>query len=123
MVPEPLNAPIAVYTDGLPIVLPTEERVAEMLKGTSHRPDEMVTYQSDRSGSYGGAKKKGDLVRFQPRKWTATVEKVASCGDGRLQAGTPAGDPRHCRIGVPGAPLSSITSGSASAARSPRRSA
>ena len=30
------------WTDGLPIILPTEERVAEMLKGTSHAPDEVV---------------------------------------------------------------------------------
>ncbi len=30
------------WTDGLPVVLPTEERVAAMLKGTSHRPDEIV---------------------------------------------------------------------------------
>jgi hypothetical protein len=30
------------FTDGLPIVLPTEERVAEMLKATSHSPDELV---------------------------------------------------------------------------------
>lgn len=30
------------WTDYLPIVLPTEERVAEMLKGTSHRPDEII---------------------------------------------------------------------------------
>lgn len=29
-------------TDFLPIVLPTEEKVAEMLKGTSHPPDEVV---------------------------------------------------------------------------------
>ena len=29
-------------TDFLPIVLPTEERVAEMLKGTSHKADEVV---------------------------------------------------------------------------------
>jgi hypothetical protein len=29
-------------TDFLPVVLPTEERVAEMLKGTSHKPDEVV---------------------------------------------------------------------------------
>jgi len=42
----PLYAPISVYTDGFAIKLPTEERVKEMLKGTSHRPDEMVTYQS-----------------------------------------------------------------------------
>ena len=30
------------YTDYLPIVLPTEERVANMLKGTSHEPDEVI---------------------------------------------------------------------------------
>jgi hypothetical protein len=30
------------WTDGLPIVLPTEERVAEMLTGTSHDPQEVV---------------------------------------------------------------------------------
>jgi hypothetical protein len=30
------------WTDGLPIILPTEERVAEMLTGTSHDPDEVV---------------------------------------------------------------------------------
>ena len=32
-------------TDGLPIIIPTEERVAEMLKGTSHAPDEIVATQ------------------------------------------------------------------------------
>lgn len=32
-------------TDGLPIVIPTEERVAEMLKGTSHAPDEIIVKQ------------------------------------------------------------------------------
>ena len=30
------------YTDFLPIVLPTEERVEQMLTGTSHAPDEML---------------------------------------------------------------------------------
>jgi hypothetical protein len=30
------------WTDGLPIVLPTEERVAEMLTGTDHGPQEVV---------------------------------------------------------------------------------
>jgi hypothetical protein len=30
------------WTDGLPIILPTEKRVAEMLKGTSHAPNEVV---------------------------------------------------------------------------------
>jgi len=30
------------WTDYLPVVLPTEERVAAMLEGTSHKPDEVV---------------------------------------------------------------------------------
>lgn len=30
------------WTDGLPVILPTEERVAEMLTGTTHAPDEVV---------------------------------------------------------------------------------
>jgi hypothetical protein len=30
------------WTDGLPIILPTEERVAEMLKGTSQPPDKLA---------------------------------------------------------------------------------
>lgn len=30
------------WTDYLPVVLPTEERVAAMLKGTGHKPDEVV---------------------------------------------------------------------------------
>ncbi len=73
-VPHPVNARIARYSDGLPIRVPTEERVAEMLKGTSHRPDEVLTYQSEK-----GRRKKGDAVLFHPMNWTATVEKVAAC--------------------------------------------
>lgn len=76
-VPHPVNAPIAIYTDGSPIRIPTEERVAEMLKGTSHRPDEIITYQKDRL-TMGGEHKKGDPVVFQPMHWTATVEKIAT---------------------------------------------
>jgi hypothetical protein len=34
------------WTDGLPIVLPTEERVAEMLTGTAHAPDEIIGQMS-----------------------------------------------------------------------------
>ena len=30
------------WTDQLPIIMPTEQRVAAMLKGTKHRPDEIV---------------------------------------------------------------------------------
>ena len=48
------------WTDYLPIVLPTEERVEQMLKGTSHKPDEVV----------------GEL-RAGYEAVTFTVEKVA----------------------------------------------
>jgi hypothetical protein len=47
------------WTDGLPIVPPTEENVAAMLKGTSHRPDEIVA------------------KAMVPEGWPVTVEKVA----------------------------------------------
>lgn len=50
------------WTDGLPIVLPTEERVAAMLAHTSHRPDEVV----------------GQMRPTAHREaWQYTVEKVA----------------------------------------------
>jgi hypothetical protein len=50
------------WTDGLPIIPPTEEKVKEMLKGTSHAPGEVVT------------------TRMWPEELTATVEKVAIVG-------------------------------------------
>ena len=48
----------------MPIVLPTEERVAAMLKGTSHAPDEVV----------GRLSPTGTLFK---ERWEITVEKVA----------------------------------------------
>ena len=51
------------YTDYLPIVLPTEELVAEMLKGTSHKPDEIVGEMSPALDAYP--------------PWSFTVEQVA----------------------------------------------
>jgi hypothetical protein len=50
------------WTDCLPIVLPTEERVARMLAGTSHKPDEVV-----------GRMRPARFREF----WEFTVEKVA----------------------------------------------
>ncbi|MFC2014750.1 hypothetical protein ACFLUP_02020 [Chloroflexota bacterium] len=80
-IPLPVEAPICVYTDGFPIVEPTEERVKEMLTGTSHNPDELVAYQHDIASPMmamrGMMRKKGDVVRFEPLKRTATVEQVA----------------------------------------------
>lgn len=53
------------YTDYLPIVLPTEARVNDMLKGTSHKPDEIVGKMSPtQTGTY-----------FED--WTFTVKDVA----------------------------------------------
>lgn len=50
------------WTDGLPIILPTEERVAQMLTGTKHAPDEVV----------------GEIFLFDTReRLTFTVEMVA----------------------------------------------
>jgi hypothetical protein len=57
----PSGGPWSCWTDGLPIVPPTEERVKNMLSGTSHSPDEIVG-------------------RIQPEGWEATVEKVAING-------------------------------------------
>ena len=50
------------WTDYLPIVLPTEERVAAMLKGTSQPPDKVVGRM--RAGNFR-------------ESWEYTVEKVA----------------------------------------------
>ncbi|MEJ2246876.1 MAG: hypothetical protein P8Y80_12480 [Acidobacteriota bacterium] len=49
------------WTDFNPIILPTEERVAAMLEGTSHKPDEVVKANS---GTFGTTR-------------PFTVEKVA----------------------------------------------
>jgi hypothetical protein len=50
------------WTSYLPIILPTEEKVAEMLKGTSHHPDEKV----------------GEMWPSSPHeKWSFNVEQVA----------------------------------------------
>ncbi len=50
------------WTDGLPIELPTEEKVAEMLTGTDHAPDEVVGMMS---------------VTTHEERYEYTVEKVA----------------------------------------------
>jgi hypothetical protein len=83
VIPSLENAPYAIYTDGLPVIVPTEERVAAMLKGTTHKPDELVICHEDhepgdRSVQMGNSGKKGEPVRFLPMKRTATVEMVAT---------------------------------------------
>ncbi|MFC1901254.1 hypothetical protein ACFLYN_06665 [Chloroflexota bacterium] len=78
-IPGILNAPFAKYTDGLPVILPTEELVEKMLTGTSHKPDELIIHHSDRPMMISGDPpiKKGDPAKFMPLRRTATVEQVA----------------------------------------------
>ena len=77
----PVGAPISVYTDGYPIIVPTEERVREMLTGTSHKPDEIITHQTPITLRWGVKMKVGDPVAFQQGVQTtirrATVEQIA----------------------------------------------
>ena len=75
-----LDAPFSMYTDGLPIIVPTEEKVKEMLTGTSHKPDEIITVQRDNEVGMDTIRirrKKGEVVQFMPMYRTATVEQVA----------------------------------------------
>ncbi len=51
------------FTDFMPVILPTEEKVAEMLKGTSHQPDEVLAKMNP--GSEAG------------EAWTYTVKNAA----------------------------------------------
>ncbi|MFC1900139.1 hypothetical protein ACFLYN_00950 [Chloroflexota bacterium] len=85
ILPGLLNAPYSRYTDGLPIIVPTEEKVAEMLKGTSHKPDEVITLQSEPAKvtapeAVGGEPpmSKGEAVRYMPLRRVANVEQVAA---------------------------------------------
>jgi hypothetical protein len=55
-------------TDGLPIVIPDEDRVRQMLTGTGHRPDEIVA-ESFRMGITENGQREGRNI---------TVEKVAT---------------------------------------------
>jgi hypothetical protein len=83
IIPQLENTPHALYTDGLPVIVPTEERVREMLKGTSHKPNELIIAREDyapgdRSVQMGNSGKKGQPVYYLPMRRTATVEKVAA---------------------------------------------
>jgi hypothetical protein len=51
------------WTDFMPVVLPTEEKVNEMLKGTSHRPDEALGKMAPTGGVF--------------ESWTYTVRTAA----------------------------------------------
>jgi len=58
-------------TDYMPIVLPTEERVDEMLKGTSHDPDEVVGKMAAHTAMPGD----NNVEVFE--HWSYTVKTVA----------------------------------------------
>ncbi len=84
------------WTDYLPIVLPTEERVAGMIKGTSHKPDEMIgrmqpipphdAWEKSIANLGARAVMRGDKTEYSPvamqpspphEAWEYTVEHVA----------------------------------------------
>jgi len=69
------GAIISLWTDGLPITIPTEEAVTELLTGTSHaRSEVMSVYSKDASGNWV----KGETSSsFLPTGNQATVEQVA----------------------------------------------
>ena len=58
-------------TDYMPIILPTEEKVAEMLKGTSHDPDEVVGRMAAHTAMGG----EDHVEVFE--HWSYTVKTVA----------------------------------------------
>lgn len=83
------------WTDYLPIVLPTEEKVVEILKGTSHKPDEIIgrmlpippneawerSMRQLGTGARAGVETEKFPVSMQPspphEAWEYTVEHVA----------------------------------------------
>ena len=67
--PDAAKCPPRSYSDGLPVIVPTEERVREMLKGTSHAPDEVIIFHEDhelhdRSIQMGNSGKKGVFIEI-----------------------------------------------------------
>jgi hypothetical protein len=70
------NCPIAQWTDGLPIIVPTEQKVKEMLTGTSHKADEVMYLYSMNTTTKQVEKRAAPLL-FTGMGWTSTVEKVA----------------------------------------------
>ena len=62
-------------TDGLPIIIPTEEKVKEMLTGTSHKPDEQIVRYTVNATTPAGSKRYQGYIC---QGLLATVEKVAT---------------------------------------------
>jgi len=94
--PTTYGAPVCKYTDGLPIIVPTKKKVAEMLTGTSHDPQELIAYPDGRTvpaitTNYNttGAPisnlsaihtLEGGVIAYSHGAYTATVEQVATIG-------------------------------------------
>jgi hypothetical protein len=62
-------------TDGLPVVIPTEDRVKQMLAGTSHRPDEIVA-EAFRMGITDNGQREGRNITVEK---AATIAVMAGC--------------------------------------------
>jgi len=73
------QCPIAKYTDGLPVIIPTEEKVAEMLTGTSHAATEDIVQPFGSLGWGGGDPNPPGRTVAYAQKYTSTVEKAAIC--------------------------------------------
>jgi hypothetical protein len=71
------NCPIAKMTDGMPVIIPTEQKVKEMLTGSSHKPEEQIVRYTLNATAPGGYAKATSPVTFA-RGYYATVEKVAT---------------------------------------------
>ncbi|MFC2022650.1 hypothetical protein ACFLTL_00590 [Chloroflexota bacterium] len=69
------NCPIATMTDGLPIIIPTEEKVSEMMTGTSHPAEETVALQLATSATRATSQA-GSPITYAGA-YSTTVEKVA----------------------------------------------
>jgi hypothetical protein len=68
------NCPVSQWTDGNPIIPPTEEKVKAMLTGTSHSADELVVSYSKATGQWV---KSSTSTKFLPLSFQVTVEKIA----------------------------------------------
>ena len=60
------GGPWGRMNDGLPIIPPTEERVARMLRGTSHSPDEVIRFGVNLGFEHG-----------RTGRYLATIEQIA----------------------------------------------
>jgi hypothetical protein len=76
------NCPISQWTDGLPVIIPTEDAVKKMLTGTTHKAEEFIAYKSSANITLSStgirvAVNKGDPMMYLPMSWGSTVEKIA----------------------------------------------